>query len=534
MIQFSDLTRRWPCRLFARRRQRKFIVCTVMAVGTIAVVTHCIPCRHLSDRHITVVSPPDALPHRPPAFDREMLLALEERWRREGGDDEAVWDRAPHPNSPPKVVRIPAGKHQPRQKRVSSAQADMDLCGASPCRLLLPGWIADKEERAERHFHQIAHLTQSLNRTLVLPNVQNSRMGTCYRYPFDFYYERHPFIELGIPTVSFEAFQTWVSARESPPTGQVASIESEKPFAAKAFVSFDHNSHHSRGTGKRKHCLSERSSRLNFSGFAPASIFPKHSEWHINSETSASYGDAIVASLKSLRSLELNPARVPISPLLSLEPPDVFVISWELHDAVFCLPTPASRVCPTGLPYSPDLTNLADLLSAHSHPYAAIHWPIESLDHGTSAFDCATRLVEALKADLSHPSKANIRTVYLATNSMSAQAPNYPSSGATTPSARNLSDTGHHRAITILRDAFKPGEELSEWRLTTLMEELAKTNPFTAEGVHYFDRIDLDPGAVGIVNELMVIRAESFIPGDPGCGMTRCVTTNWMERKSMY
>jgi len=49
-----------------------------------------------------------------------------------------------------------------------------------------------------QHLHQLGLLARALNRTLVLPNVNKARFGTCRRNPFEFYYEADTLQRLGI------------------------------------------------------------------------------------------------------------------------------------------------------------------------------------------------------------------------------------------------------------------------------------------------------------------------------------------------
>lgn len=67
-------------------------------------------------------------------------------------------------------------------------------------RYLIPIFIAEQETKAQSHLYQLALLSQTLNRTLVLPNVANAYLGARLSRPFSLYYDERllAFDELGI------------------------------------------------------------------------------------------------------------------------------------------------------------------------------------------------------------------------------------------------------------------------------------------------------------------------------------------------
>ncbi|KAJ2914840.1 hypothetical protein MD484_g5585, partial [Candolleomyces efflorescens] len=56
-------------------------------------------------------------------------------------------------------------------------------------KFLLPLRIAEQESKARIHFLQLVQLAHRLDRVLVLPNVAKSRIGACYKWPFEVYYD---------------------------------------------------------------------------------------------------------------------------------------------------------------------------------------------------------------------------------------------------------------------------------------------------------------------------------------------------------
>lgn len=90
-----------------------------------------------------------------PVVYRDFLATLS----RQDGDGAQSW--------PPRVDRIPT----------------------SHARYLLPGYIGEQESKARIHLADILQLSKALGRTLVLPNVSDSRLGLCRQHDFTLYYE---------------------------------------------------------------------------------------------------------------------------------------------------------------------------------------------------------------------------------------------------------------------------------------------------------------------------------------------------------
>ncbi|KAG5457743.1 MAG: hypothetical protein BJ554DRAFT_2167, partial [Olpidium bornovanus] len=57
------------------------------------------------------------------------------------------------------------------------------------CKFLFPGVVGEQLTKGGMHFHQLALLARRLNRTLVLPNVADSRIESCLPYPFSTYFD---------------------------------------------------------------------------------------------------------------------------------------------------------------------------------------------------------------------------------------------------------------------------------------------------------------------------------------------------------
>lgn len=81
-----------------------------------------------------------------------------------------------------------------------------------------------EETKAQLHLYQLGVLAVVLNRTLVLPNVRDSRLGMCHDRPFSFYYDVTSLSRLGVETVTQAEFLAWTAAKDKRPTAQVVVL----------------------------------------------------------------------------------------------------------------------------------------------------------------------------------------------------------------------------------------------------------------------------------------------------------------------
>ncbi|CAG8529889.1 9249_t:CDS:2 [Funneliformis mosseae] len=106
---------------------------------------------------------------------------------------------------------------------INSNNSDMlvnqKYCGSNECRFLFAHRIPEQESQANSHFYSFIQLAEMLNRTMVLVNVQNSRIGACLELPYDFYYNVQELKKL-FPNVNFitqDDFLSWTKERHEKP-----------------------------------------------------------------------------------------------------------------------------------------------------------------------------------------------------------------------------------------------------------------------------------------------------------------------------
>lgn len=88
------------------------------------------------------------------------------------------------------------------------------------------------ESKAQMHFRQLAFTAGLVNRTIVLPNVGNSRLGACHGHEFGFYYS-HEWLDNNrehFQYITLQHFKAWLEERKAvggKPTSQDITIQLE-------------------------------------------------------------------------------------------------------------------------------------------------------------------------------------------------------------------------------------------------------------------------------------------------------------------
>lgn len=466
-----------------------------------------------------------------PRVNRAILQKLENMERFLENDDLELfahhsWLVSPQQSGrwPPTVSYMP----EPKSTRATPDVGQVNICETEahprPCRFLLPLRISEQESKARIHIMQLLQLARALNRTLVLPNVGKSRIGACYRWNFETYYDAASLKGKGYDLVTLEAFRGW--AERGHAHSQLFSIVPKAPT---------HLRYHNASTYRNQHieaqiyvsqdmvlpgCLHTKFRNLRLQKW-PVYI-SLLSKMNGNISESSSIGDSIIdalrhyevapdASTEPYKNFELHTSD-------SLVPRETSVVSidWDLRYPIF--PTVPSS--PT-LRYSPQLITLAEQL-APIGPYLVIHWRMETMDPDFLP-DCAHALIDTLSNIFAEQTAGaqEIQTVWLASDyprsiSRSVQTATIAKSGT----FRNFGKK-HEEAIELLINAFQDDRELGSWRLTELQESVS----LTPKG----DDIDVllqDNGALGILDKLISMKATIFVSGGKRCSRTRYVPEN--------
>jgi len=371
---------------------------------------------------------------------------------------------------PPLVVDIPDYvKPDPsapvNPDKVPADVLDYDVCGATdgrPCQFLIPAWLGasplslspsrsppcsttskltrasphtsagEQETKAQQHLYQLGLLALALNRTLVLPNVSRSRLGTCYKNPFAFYYSESSLSDLGIRTISQADFVAWTHRRDRQPSAQVVTMANAKAGYPQGAVEIDSASDPTLVPSKptRNLCLRAPRTRLDFAGHSPLAMYPPEG-YHKSEAGRLGFGESVINTLRS-HEVGSRSSRASSSRLAAFALPDVLAFNYELRFPIMS-PAVAAALAPSSsstsssslddpapvplpfahFPYAEVWTSLADVVAARLSPFVAIHWRTETLTPGNLA-PCASSLLAKLAAlKRRHPS---LRHVYLATD----------------------------------------------------------------------------------------------------------------------
>ncbi|KAH8925683.1 hypothetical protein BT69DRAFT_1260079 [Atractiella rhizophila] len=446
----------------------------------------------------------------------------------EDGEEEdrpPLVDHIPEPIKPSKVSTTASPAATAKIAQIQAEELDPNTCGYYPCSFLLPAWLGEQETKAQYHLYQLGLLALSLNRTLVLPNVVRSRMGTCYSKPFAFYYSISSLQDMGVPSISYDAFRDWSLRRSPAPSAQVITIAGTKALYPDGAIEVDSASDTTLVPGKptRNLCLSNGKTGLDFEGWSPLSIFPPEG-YHKTEASRYTFGESVVATLGSQ---EVN---YQSSRDADGERPDVLAFNYELRFGMLDYSKVSQAffksyddsLSPVRkfeyFPYSDTWVQLADLIIKHIHPFIAVHWRTETLAPD-SLVPCASALINKI-SDLVTNSYPTIKTVYLATDypieSLEDGAISFAHSGTfdkvVTPS--------HHLAMKALLGGFKgslPSLTLTTFvrQSTTLVfpDELMRAISPDGSGLNL---ADLDPGLLGIIDKTIASKASVFLTGKPG------------------
>ncbi|KAF9459946.1 hypothetical protein BDZ94DRAFT_1267019 [Collybia nuda] len=383
-----------------------------------------------------------------------------------------------------------------------------DDLNQTPCRFLFPFRISDQEYKARSHIEQLAKLALDLNRTLVLPNVGKNRVGVCYKYSFEVYYDLRSLQEsIGVSVMMMDAFKSWAGPQISITT-QIITL-STQPWQNVTFPVFmDENIvvqvDNLRDAKRYKFpgCFSKRFPYLDVGNSFPNLIIsPSISRDKPigNSIVQAISGNNEVLERVVYADNQSFISRA--SKTSSQAQPDILLVNWELPYPIF------QQSSDPGIHYSSDLVVLAQKI-APSDPYLAIYWSMESLPSNLLDL-CVHTLVDMITNLLLDPTlSSGIKNVFFSSDYPYPLFQTAPySHWATLGNVQvgNVTDITqrHAEAMGILREAFEKGGVLSQWSLTDFVGEISHINE---ENILLQDK-----GILGIVERTISSRAALFV-----------------------
>ncbi|KAJ4473204.1 hypothetical protein C8R41DRAFT_849266 [Lentinula lateritia] len=419
------------------------------------------------------------------------------------------------------------------------------LCRDFPCRFLLPIRIAEQESKARIHLLEIIQTAKRLDRILVLPRVGKSRLGLCFRWSFEAYYDENMLQETlheeGVRAVTLEAFKLWLDSSPVPsPRGQLVSLSSKVDLNRPGTVKFTDNNNRlisfvdtdplTLQDHRLPGCFGDRFSALLLNDFTPIAVYP--SPVLNKSLRKQPIGEEFISILgrEDIRNASRFPA---LGGILPDNEPEVLMLDWGMRHPVYSQPF-------NGLiTYSPSLEQLATMLSSPSSPYLTIHWRMESVSPDVLP-DCAHDLVDTISNLLHSPHLSEgIQKVWFAGDYPVPLVEHlYPTSdwAQTRATLQNKSGTfrdfgeRHMEAVNILVDAFREGAELDRWTITDLTAELARMEKDDElHDVH--PEFLADSGALGILDKMVGMDAAIFVGGSKRCGRTSSFTKQVIDTR---
>ncbi|CAG8619803.1 18932_t:CDS:1 [Racocetra fulgida] len=373
---------------------------------------------------------------------------------------------------------------------------NIKYCQEKTCKFLFPYFHPEQESRANVHARVYTQLARTLNRTLVLSNVGDSRIRACTLYTFDFYYDLKAFRKR-YPDIRFitqNKFFEWTKERKIRPIAQNSwmiqdgrndslSVREKKIMSVEEGVRFG---------SKRLESFCIDVFNLNITNYKEFHTGVKK----IDHEALLKF---VTNTLKTPPMTE----EYEVIMILNKSPREYFPYISE------------------PIPYSPYILKESKRIINKLKPYIAVHWRMEQVEPKLMP-ECARKLVKTLKKI---QKQYGIKNVYLATD--------FPLNGG-----KSQSDTFyiiskfHEEAIKILglNDSFvnspnhiKYNTWLSMGAFSQIRDDPKYESEFKGSGIP------------GILDKLISINAKYFLRGPKGCARIRSTFTQIIveERKKL-
>ncbi|CAB4479323.1 unnamed protein product [Rhizophagus irregularis] len=362
-------------------------------------------------------------------------------------------------------------------------------CGKPTCKFLFVYSLGEQETKANLHFRSFSQLAEKLNRIMILTNVGSSRIGTCNKFPFDFYYNTN-LLQKEFPNVLFKSendFIFWLKERDQ--IKRKINNNDNKVIPPLSILHSSIKLHHK---------------NTNMKTFYDNAVtnFDKHeciSKFEPLMNTKDSNNSRVKYTKLFIRTTDLKTekSRVKSSELLT----KVLTIDEEilLVNGYVIFPL-FPQIMPV-IPYSDHILNEAQKIKDKlSSSYIGIHWRLER-----STPELLPKCVQGLIKTLNKVMKEEgIKNIYLATD--------YPLLSSRSQSSTFKEITNyHHDAIRTLNETFK----INTWVSLGGLEQLRKNDKY--------DKELNGSGIQGILDKLVCMNSNYFVSGPKGC--SRVVST---------
>ncbi|CAG8460033.1 4817_t:CDS:2 [Scutellospora calospora] len=367
---------------------------------------------------------------------------------------------------------------------------NMKYCQEKTCSFIFPYFHPEQETRANLHVRMYIELARATNRTMVLPNVGNSRIRVCKPYRFDFYFDIQALQEQ-YPDVRFitqDIFLEWTKERKTRPVAQHSlMIEDGRNYTANLCLQEKETMGVNEGIiipERKKKVLCIDQFNLNFTNFLEVhSGFPP-----INREAAF---PLIVNTLKT-------------PPMAKKY--EVIMIFNRCRREMF----PVNNAV---IPYSKYIIEQSKKIREKLSQYIAIHWRMEQGDPEMMP-NCAKKLVRKVKEI---QKKYRIKGVYLATDfplsGNNAQSETFETVSKFHKEAIEILGLNDNHSNNLTNNSPKHKINFSTWISLNSLSEI-KDDPkyegdFRGSGIH------------GILDKVVCVNANFFLKTPKGCGRSQ-------------
>ncbi|CAG8575581.1 4240_t:CDS:1, partial [Scutellospora calospora] len=360
---------------------------------------------------------------------------------------------------------------------------NMKYCQKKTCNFMFPYVQLEQETRSNIHTRTYIQLARSLNRTMVLVNVGNSRLNACNPHPFNFYYDIEA-LQKQYPDVQFisqDKFLKWTKERKI------------RPIAQHSLMIQDEIDNITMGVNEGIKLKMKKMKKLCIDQFNLNII--NYIEIHTGFKefTTKSLEKMSQLAIKTLKKSPMA-KKYEVIMILNLSKRDMFFLSSEKL-----------------IPYSPYIIKESKKITKKLTPYVAIHWRVERAEPKMVP-KCAKKLIEKVKTI---QEQYGIKNFYLATD--------LPLNGnkAQSGTLHEISEF-HKEAIEILglnnkysnnlKNSSKYNIKFDTWislnSFSQIRDNPKYKNEFKGSGIH------------GILDKLVCINANYFLKTPKGCGRT--------------
>ncbi|CAI2166940.1 20726_t:CDS:2 [Funneliformis geosporum] len=350
----------------------------------------------------------------------------------------------------------------------SDIEVNQRYCQSPQCRFL---FVYSNSGSSNIDFlSTFAYLSIKLNRTLVLTNVGQSRLDSCKKFPFEFYYNIE-YLRKKFHRLSFTSqvhFQNWTRERFKEPNFHYLHFTSSS--SSSSFDQDEDDEHieniklNDRSV-KRTNCLENFKMKFN-SNFTSFEKIIFKSRLSLNSFGGKKLSKSLIKNLEGSNS-------------------EILLINYDIKRETFH-PVSVKYL------YSQHIYQEAWEIKMALKPFIAIYWNMIGITDATILSNCAEKLINALKGLREN---YNLNNIYLSTD--------YPISSDFT-SFRHITKD-HRRAINLLSSTVNINTWSSFDAFNEIRQEKGNHEEFKGTGI------------VSILDKLVCIESDYFITAPSEC-----------------